>query len=127
MVIVRVAPSGDEQPAIKWLDLKYWHFICSVILISLAAFEQRICVQGTAVQPRDMAGVDATLQGLKIVTFLNAFRDKDMVVWNICPFEIGGLRLALRGAKIGSNHATLFNTRIGFQFHPGHGFWIITL
>ncbi len=68
--IIRIAARTDIQPSWTLDNFEHRPQIAEVVLITASVSEQRIRVQVAAMQERNVAGIDAALQRLKPIAFL---------------------------------------------------------
>jgi hypothetical protein len=84
-----VAPGAHEQTALGVGDLEERAEVREVVLVALGALEQRVGLETAGVQPRDVAGVDAALEGLQPVALLPALGGVVLLGRDVGELELG--------------------------------------
>ena len=84
-------------------------------LLPCGALEQRVLVDVVAVQPGDVARIDAALHGLQPVALLDALGDEALLRRHHREFPLRQRRRVLRRAHIGPQDAAALDQRIGFE------------
>ncbi len=110
-----VAPRADQQAAGEFLDLEQRHAVLLVVDVALRALEQRILVELRAVQPGDVAGIDAAFHRLQVIALLQTLRHETLLGHNVGPFQRRRRRLQRGRPHIGPDDAGLLDAGVGFQ------------
>ena len=76
---------------------------------------QGVCSEFAAVQPRDMAGVNASLHSLEVIVLLNAFAYIAMRIGDRSPLVLRQWGLQIGRTHVSPNHATPLKARVCIQ------------
>ena len=99
--VIRIAACTDIQPSGTLDNFKHRPQIAEVVLITSSVSEQRIRVQIAAMQERNVAGIDAALQRLKPIAFLQPFGRNRVRAGNGGEFPFGRRRLQFGRSHVG--------------------------
>src|SRR5262249_607818 len=113
------APCADIEPARALDDLEHRPRIPQVVLVALRALEQRVGVELTAMQERNVAGVDAALHGLQPVAFLQALPGEAVRARYEGKLPFRQWRLVRGWPHVGPQHAAALDERVGLELDPG--------
>src|SRR5262249_7862894 len=118
-VVVGLPARADQKPALVLHHLEVWHAVAQVVFIRAAPDEERIAVQRAAVQERDVARVDAALDRLQVIAFLQALGHVTPLGRDTPPLQRGQLGPELTRAHVGPDYPGKLDAGIGFQTDAG--------